>query len=190
MIVGLTGKKGAGKDTAGDYLVREHGFTRLSFADPLKISAAACWPDVTKEDWDVWKSDLDVRVEITRDEQVLASVTGRQFLQRYGTEAHREVFGDAFWIENVEQELDEAPDSWNYVITDARFENEVLALKKFGAVIVSIDRPGVDMADQHASETSVPEDLIDIHIPNDSTIIALQSRLDLLAAGATIPDHA
>lgn len=35
-ILALNGWKGAGKDTVADYLVREHGFIRASFADALK----------------------------------------------------------------------------------------------------------------------------------------------------------
>lgn len=191
MIVGLCGKKGAGKDAAGQYLVENHGFTRLSFADPLKDSAAACWPGVTKDDWNEWKNDSHVHVQIIQEHQgvdmVVASVTAREFLQRYGTEAHRDVFGQNFWINFMEEQLSLGAEP-RYVITDARFENEILLLKKYGGTIIYLDRPGMDMADQHASETSVPEELIDVTIPNNSTLEALYSRMDLLAAGATVPN--
>ena len=36
MIIGLTGKKESGKDTAGDYLVKYYKFKKDSFARPLK----------------------------------------------------------------------------------------------------------------------------------------------------------
>jgi hypothetical protein len=38
IIIGLCGKKRSGKDTIGRYLVEKHGFHRLAFADPLKLS--------------------------------------------------------------------------------------------------------------------------------------------------------
>ena len=36
MLVGLSGLKGSGKDTCADYLVKNHGFIKVAFADPLK----------------------------------------------------------------------------------------------------------------------------------------------------------
>lgn len=35
-IIGITGQAGAGKDTAADRLVSDHGFVKVSLADPLK----------------------------------------------------------------------------------------------------------------------------------------------------------
>ena len=39
MIVGLVGFAGVGKDTLADILVRDHGFVKMSIADPLKRAA-------------------------------------------------------------------------------------------------------------------------------------------------------
>lgn len=36
MIVGLCGQAGSGKDAAADFLVKNHGFVKVAFADPLK----------------------------------------------------------------------------------------------------------------------------------------------------------
>lgn len=36
MILGLCGLAGAGKDTVADFLVKDHGFVKVAFADPLK----------------------------------------------------------------------------------------------------------------------------------------------------------
>ena len=41
MILGITGLIGSGKDTIADYLIRFHGFKKLSYAEPLKDSVAA-----------------------------------------------------------------------------------------------------------------------------------------------------
>jgi hypothetical protein len=183
VIIGLCGKIGAGKDAAGDYLVKHHGFTRLSFADPLKESAAACWPGVTLDDWNKWKNDPEMVVEIKRQgsDTPHARVTCREFLKRYGTEAHRLIpeFGDDVWVDMMPPKLKEEQ---NYVITDARFENEIRTLRRYRAMIIYLDRPGVDVGDQHASETSVPMKLVDIILPNDGTLGDLWTRLDLLVA--------
>ena len=36
MILGLTGLKGSGKDTAAKYLVEKHGWVNVKFADTLE----------------------------------------------------------------------------------------------------------------------------------------------------------
>ena len=36
MIVLVTGLKGSGKDTVGDWLAHQYKFNKMSFADPLK----------------------------------------------------------------------------------------------------------------------------------------------------------
>jgi len=36
MLIGLCGLAGSGKDTCADFLVRDHGFTKVAFADPMK----------------------------------------------------------------------------------------------------------------------------------------------------------
>ena len=36
MIIGIAGKKGSGKDTAGQYLISKHEFRRYAFGDPVK----------------------------------------------------------------------------------------------------------------------------------------------------------
>ena len=58
MIIGITGKKGVGKDTLADYLVKEHGFVKLSFAKYLKefLKIMFDWDDsfydiIKRKDW-------------------------------------------------------------------------------------------------------------------------------------------
>ena len=41
MIIGITGLIASGKDTAADYLIRFHGFKKLSYAGTLKDTVAA-----------------------------------------------------------------------------------------------------------------------------------------------------
>ena len=36
MIIGISGQAGSGKDTTADFLVKNNGFVKVSFADPLK----------------------------------------------------------------------------------------------------------------------------------------------------------
>lgn len=50
MNIVLFGGRGSGKDTVGDYLVAKHGFTKVSFAAPLKQMVKIAFPDFTDED--------------------------------------------------------------------------------------------------------------------------------------------
>lgn len=159
MIVGLTGKKGAGKDMVGSYLVEQHGFVRVSFAAPLKESVAALF-DIPVEQLETWKNDPHaiVSIGIAVEEGWMVggrTMTVRQFLQRYGTEAHRECFGDGFWIDLAAAEIRHKAfqQNLNVVVTDVRFDNEAELIRTLGGQVVRIWRPEAEHSDDsHASE--------------------------------------
>lgn len=187
-LIGLNGKKGAGKDTAGAYLVDAYGFGRISFAAPLKVSAAAALgiDPPLPETFESMKNDPNARITLMvkkPDEDdpgfykmhTVVNITVREYLQFYGTEAHREVFGADFWTRIL---IDNLKPDGRYVITDARFENECGAVKEAGGQIIVIERDGSDLADTHASEAELPADLIDAVIPNNGSIEDLYTALD------------
>lgn len=181
---------GAGKDTAGAYLVDRWGFNRISFADKLKQSAAACFEKVDASDWDWMKNDPTCRITITynpgptnREEAYLDSVTAREFLQFYGTEAHRGVFGDNFWVEQAVKEIPEASIAnaqGDYVFTDVRFLNEAQAVHALGGRVIQINRDAGSVKDTHASEVGLPETAIDGKIANIGSLDQLYVLLDAL----------
>src|SRR5882757_6905760 len=130
MLIGLAGFKGSGKNTAADYLTKEYGFEQLSFAAKLKESAAALF-DIDPARWDYLKNDSQAK--ITLDDPVNFSritVTAREFLQRYGTESHRNVFWDSFWVDLVLPPGNRYSTNTNMVVSDVRFENEVSRVKE------------------------------------------------------------
>lgn len=189
-MVGLNGFKSSGKDTVGAYLVEEHGFVRYSFADLLKESAAALF-NITPEEWDEYKNDESVEVVLRRGQKHIDRQTARSFLQRYGTEAHRDVFGGSFWIDAVMEQINIAyggfkvvrgkrvpARGFNIVFTDARFENELRAIRSHGGKNIRILRPGLDGEDQHVSEAAAPDELIDIELVNDGSIEDLYTLID------------
>lgn len=163
----MCGLKGSGKDTVGAYLVKEHGFERRSFADKLKESAAALF-NIEPWQFEEWKNDPDVVVTINRkfypeqdlndpgilDIYVEKYQSVRSFLQRYGTESHRDVFGENFWVDQV------LPVGGYYagraiVVTDVRFRNEMERIQTIGGHVVYVDRPALDLKDPHSSEVEV-----------------------------------
>lgn len=177
MIIGLTGYKGSGKDTVGAYLVERFGFIRESFADPLKISAAALF-DIDPAHFEADKND-DATLVTYQGGGVYVEMTVREMLQRYGTEAHRGVFGDDFWTRQLIEKLVIIDKGNDVVVTDSRFENETKGLRQIGGIIVRVIRPDVEGgADTHASEIQVPEELVDITIVNDGSIADLHEAID------------
>lgn len=189
MIIGVNGFKGSGKDTIGDYLQQEYGFERKSFAAKLKESAAAIW-EIDPIKWEDWKNDPNMRVMIYRadpfdpievsyegEEQdyYANTISVRTFLQRYGTEAHRDVFGSDFW---VDYGLKGINPNKGYVFTDARFENELAAIKEKGGYNIRVVRGEDKSDDTHVSEVAPPPHLIDYQIENNGTIYDLQREVD------------
>lgn len=51
MIIGICGLAGSGKSTAADFLVRNHGFVSLAFADPLKRIARDVYDFTDEQLW-------------------------------------------------------------------------------------------------------------------------------------------
>jgi hypothetical protein len=183
-MIGIHGKMGSGKDVLFKRLqLRNRNFRRHSFADPLKRSAAALL-GLTVEQLEHVKRDDGYGIGVgprspgmihtnTRD------FTIREFLQRYGTEAHRDVFGQGFWVEQamrevvataqrIQDENSRSSDPLGYipVFTDVRFENEAKAIIRQGGCIIHVIGSDSDTGD-HASEKLLGVELIDYVVSNE-----------------------
>lgn len=191
MLIGLNGRKQAGKDTVCERIAHKLAdvieVERVSFADLLYVSAAEAL-GVSVEWLQAHKSDTAARVAIgiRYDELGIvptSELTVREYLQRYGTEAHRSVFGDNFWVEQVERKL-AAHRERIVVVTDVRFENEARAVRAAAGAVVEVIGPmGSVTDDAHASETPLPVELVDVVIPNlvrDDEFRALDGEVDRL----------
>lgn len=165
MLIGLNGRKRAGKDTVysrvAHIMADVMPVERASFADLLYRSAAASL-DVTVAQLQEWKSKPTYRVQVAFDDGArrwtYSDHSIREYLQRYGTEAHREVFGDDFWVEQVSL----AHADRIVLVTDVRFPNEAEAVRRAGGVVVEVIGPmGRATPDTHASEAPLPDYLVD-----------------------------
>lgn len=189
MLIGLTGRAGSGKDTVYETMYglfnEVRPVVRIAFADLLKKSALATLKDVNDGSWvelaDKLKSDGRILVDLG-DEKI--EISGREFLQRYGTEAHRDLFGQDFWVDAVLpplEPLDFGPFLHSpeiYVVTDVRYDNEASRIREYGGFVWLIDRPGDAIEEsEHASEAPVSEELIDYLIPNDGTLDELKDHI-------------
>lgn len=207
MIIGITGFIGSGKDTIADYLCTFHGYKRLSFASSLKDAVAAIfnWDrellEGTTKTSRAWRDSVDTwwaeRLKIPH-------LTPRWVLQHWGTEVGRNAFHQDIWVASVEHRLKSAKD--NIVITDCRFDNEVIAIKKAGGITCRVERgPRPDWYQDavnlnkgpseigwaiaknklrglgiHASEYSSVGLDYDHYIDNNGTIDDLHKQVDLI----------
>lgn len=208
VLIGLSGRKGSGKNTAASAITawgRGRGVhvVEKGFADKLKLSAARLFvPDISQEEaikfCDGLKTDGTIEMVHWNDDGTEAlghvGLSGREFLQRYGTEAHREVFGDNFWVDQLLPYKDvkrvrawSDPETNFYpdiaVITDCRFENEAKRINDLGGLVWEVQRPGLGSEDDHASEQPLPRKLVDYVFRNDSTIEDLMTNVNSMMTG-------
>ena len=185
-IIGLSGYARSGKDTVARMIRdRVDGKVEIvAFADLIKLSAARALRMATSPDdvgidavrrWaDDFKDGWTVRIFDKWGNQV-GGMNGRTFLQRYGTEAHRELFGDDFWVDQVDWGLD-----CDYLIfTDVRFANEAQAIRERGGEVWRIERPTA-RAGSHASERRLDAELIDFTLVNNKDLDHLREDVAFL----------
>lgn len=147
-VVGILGFKGSGKDTAGEYLVREHGFVVESFANPLKdlLAAVFGWDRALLEgntvDSRTWRETPDEWWEAKLDWSAnqgsyLGRFTPRAAMQVIGTDVMREHFDNDIWIKSLEARL-RGKDK--VVITDCRFPNECKLVRDYQGLLFRVKR--------------------------------------------------
>lgn len=158
-IYGITGLKGAGKDTAGKAIMaylNDAGVVQVNFADPLKAACA----EVFGLSHNQMYGDQAVK------EAVLPTwphMSPRQILQKVGTECFRDNF-PGVWIEAFKRTVTGRTE--NIVCTDFRFADEAAALREMGAVLIRVVRPGL-VPDGHRSEARAGDLPVHIELLND-----------------------
>lgn len=196
LLIGLHGKKGCGKNTAADVII-EWGRARglnvraRAFADLVKYSSVRALgievetvnDGVVIADSLKWNGDISIAIP---GQSILRSISGREYLQFFGTEAHRDVFGKDFWVDQLlpltetwQHRWMEGEGDWPdiTVITDLRFANEADRIKQLGGDIWMIDRPGLD-EDGHSSEQPLPGSLVDLVIRNDGMLAQFRASVN------------
>lgn len=178
MLVGLCGGIAAGKDTtylrAKEIYGHQYSVERIGYADKMKESVSALF-GVTNTFIESEKRNSEALVILsspailedgraTNDE---LSLTFREFLQRYGTEAHREIFGDMFWVDAA-LPMDFDHSGKIVIVTDARFESELQRVIDLGGFNIYIENESVATAreSQHSSENSIDLSLVEYKIDN------------------------
>lgn len=174
-VLGISGWARAGKDTAADWLVENRGFTKKSFAEPMKTALQKLSPSVDVEGVHV---PLETAIRLIGWEALKGvSKEIRPLLQRFGTEVGREMFGENFWVEFA---LESIPDGSKVVFADVRFPNEADAIKALGGEVWRVERDGFGAANDHISEHALDNYDFDAVISNSDTIEALHEKVEQL----------
>lgn len=177
-LVSLSGNVGSGKDWLAQHYFRHQGYAQLSFAWLLKWVAVAQGRCTWAEAFETKPHDV------------------RTMLQHMGTDEWRATYGEDVWVRG----LDAVARTWalcngvtKFVIADARFENEVAAVRALGGTTVRVVAPtrvannGLTPEQrQHRSEVEMarmPDTAFDLVVhndPGDYPLIALERRFGLL----------
>jgi hypothetical protein len=198
-ILGISGRRGAGKDT----------FAQLIHFCDLKRTYPGIWGKRTFaffQDGDThsWGSDWTTRFFAKKLKEIAAQLTGfadqysqagkttflpewgmtvGEIQQKLGTDAIRNGLHDQAWILACFADIREDE---NTLITDMRFPNEMGAVKKRGGITVRIDGDPKKQQgdgtrdDNHPSETSLDNADFDVRIINDGTLAELEEKAMIL----------
>ena len=168
LIIGVTGIRGAGKDTLAGMLGELYGFRRIAFADRLYQEVAEAF-GVTVEFLQNRGLKEQLRPELglahCQDPAFVAAAlkvclspvanSARAVLQVWGTEYRRAV-DDDYWLRAAQVQMLQTPG--HVVITDVRYRNEADLLRDMGGMLVRVVRPAIyaawetDPRSQHPSE--------------------------------------
>jgi cytidylate kinase len=187
VIIGLAGPAGCGKDTVADILVRNHGYTRIAFADPLRAMALALDPIIYEESETGIVRLSELVGEGGWDWAKREFTEVRRTLQRLGKEVVRDHVGANFWVDTAMQRMQaEAAEKW--VVTDCRFQNEAKAVVDYGGHVVKIVRPSVQpLPGAHSSEAGFDESLIECWLANSRSLDDLEEQVATLVEVLGIP---
>lgn len=174
MIFGLGYKAKSGKDTLAAYLARDLGFEHDAFGNSLKHAVKAVFQLTDDQLWGDQKEVIDP----------FWGKTPREIMQTMG-DALRAHFGKDIYTRALERKISLKPNA-NWVISDVRYpDTEAAALKRLGAKMIRLDRPGSGASGgltNHSSENAMDNyGEWDDHITNDT-----QSKGALYWAGLTV----
>lgn len=171
MIIGITGRKQSGKDTVGNYLVKNHGFVRVAFADVLKEACRIIFHLDDEQLYGNAKEIIDSNWQHTP----------REILQKVGTELFRDELpkhlkiSNDIWIRSVNIQIRNLSKQGytRFVVTDVRFKNEFdFVMNLRGGVTWKVIRQSImhtQSEDLHASEAQIDTFRCNCEFYNDRT---------------------
>lgn len=150
-LIGLIGRKGSGKDTAAEMLLRG-GYQNVKFAGALK-DMLRCF--LAYQGLDAVSIERMIEGDLKETPTpLLGGQTPRFAMQTLGTEWGRDLLAQDLWVWAAVRRCD----GRNSVITDVRFPNERDAILSAGGVCFGITANWiVPTAGEHESEALIDE---------------------------------
>lgn len=130
IVIGLAGYIGSGKTSVSEWFITNHGFKRVSFADPIRQMIMALG---------VPESVLRDPVLKEKPHKLLLGQTPRYAMETLGTKWGRDLMHPQFWVGHFALASAEKP---FVIIDDVRFDNEVEAIESLGGRVFRLNVPG------------------------------------------------
>lgn len=166
-IIGISGKKGSGKDTFAKLLQKSSNkkIYLIAFADSLK---AEVYTYILKPH--------GLPMECLYDER---KDNFRLILQGWGTDFKRNLIDKDYWVNRVKEKIayisKTEPDA-TIILTDIRLQNEADLVREYNGVLLRIERPELSSEDNHQSETELDGYKFDYYIENQGSIEDFESK--------------
>jgi len=164
-LIAITGNIGSGKSTLLEYIDKNYYIIKYNFADPIK-EIGLKFGFGYKQLYGNQKDKLKINK--------IWNISGRKFMQLFGTEISKIYFPKVFkksnlencgiWSKIFENFYLKNNDSKTIIIGDLRFKDEEYIIKKYSGVIIKIIRVNnTNLGIKHSSELYI-KDIKPTHI--------------------------
>ena len=207
MLLTLSGKSLAGKDTLADVLVKRFGFHKVSWADEVKIMCSEIFSIPIEYFYDTelkdkregfvcgvnhsfvsnlisylrchgYKINNNLKKTLQKELECVIFETPRQMMTHLGTDICRKYIDDDIWINLTLKKIESLHGS--VIVPDSRFINEINKIKDLGGYAGLVIREGMinENSEGHCSE-DVPDFDYDFIFKNNSNRASFQESVEL-----------
>jgi hypothetical protein len=193
-IIGITGRAGAGKSTAGNWFARNHKTCiHQAFASPIKKMVNELLQSCKPKTWPISPAEYMSPAMKETPIPYAGNKSARELMQTLGTEWGRKAIHPDFWVSLAAAKIERMLGSGfsgetgiAAVFDDVRFANEAEMIRAYGGVILRIERPGSVLDAATASHESEEMDFeADLTYVNDGTLEDMYAWLESIWPGDT-----